>query len=337
MRRARAGAAQSPDRALARSGSTSPSRVASIVTPATDSSPISDAANRRPSSERTSTCRGRSSMASRIARRPPAAASRPCISTITRSAIRSTSLRTCELTMTVRPSAPSFLNRSMRCRRCTGSAPFNGSSSTSTCGSVTSAAAILVRWRIPLLNPSTRRSAASSMATLGSAASGALAIGDAVEVGDVADELSSGEPGGHGLVLGHQRHARVHLAIAARVAALDAHGALVDADESGHRPHQRRLAGAVRPEQSGHARTERATELRQRDLRPEPHRHVGDLDGRVGGERRVVLRVGARCRRGGSKCISVPPIGIDTAAPRAHATARRGRSRRRAAHRWRRR
>ena len=83
---------------------TSPSRDGSNVTPATDSSPISEAASRRPSSERTSTCRGRSSIASRIARWPPAAASRPCISTITRSASRSTSLSTCELTITVRPS-----------------------------------------------------------------------------------------------------------------------------------------------------------------------------------------------------------------------------------------
>ena len=109
----------------------------------TESRPTSAAASRRPSSARTSTCRGRSSIASRIARWPPAAASRPWMSTITRSASRSTSLSTCELTITVRPSAPSRLNRAIRCTRCTGSAPFSGSSSTSTCGSVTSAAATL--------------------------------------------------------------------------------------------------------------------------------------------------------------------------------------------------
>ena len=101
---------------------------------------------------RTSTWRGRSSIASRIARWPPAAASRPWTRTITRSAIRSTSLSTCELTITVRPSAPSCLNSVMRWTRWTGSAPFSGSSSTSTCGSQTSAAATLVRWRMPLLN-----------------------------------------------------------------------------------------------------------------------------------------------------------------------------------------
>ena len=65
-------------------------------------------------SARTSTWRGRSSMASRMARWSPAAASRPWTRTITRSASRSTSLRTCELTMTVRPSAPSRRNRAIR-------------------------------------------------------------------------------------------------------------------------------------------------------------------------------------------------------------------------------
>ena len=168
--------------------------------------PTSAAASRRPSSERTSTWRGRSSIASRIARWPPAAASRPWTSTITRSASRSTSLSTCELTITVRPSAPSRLNSSIRCTRCTGSAPFSGSSSTSTCGSVTSAAATLVRWRMPLLKPSTRRSATSSRPTVSQRAVGRVAVGDAVQLGDVAHELPGGEPGRHGLVLGHQRH-----------------------------------------------------------------------------------------------------------------------------------
>ena len=50
--------------------------------------------------------RGRSAMASRIARWSPAAASRPCIRMIWRRARRSTSWSTCELTITVRPWAP---------------------------------------------------------------------------------------------------------------------------------------------------------------------------------------------------------------------------------------
>ena len=110
-RRARGGAARSRARAPAAVWITSPSRTASNVTPATESSAISDDARRRPSSERTSTCRGRSSIASRIAWCPPAAASRPWMSTITRSASRSTSLSTCELTITVRPSRAELLEQ----------------------------------------------------------------------------------------------------------------------------------------------------------------------------------------------------------------------------------
>ena len=190
----------------------------------TESSAISADARRRPSSERTSTCRGRSSIASRIAWCPPAAASRPLMSTITRGASRSTSLRMCELTITVRPSAPSRLNSAMRCSRCTGSAPFNGSSSTSTCGSHTSAAATFVRWRMPLLNvvdAAGRRRRASRPTR--SACFGRAPVGDAVQVGDVAHELAGGEPGRHRFVLRHQREPAEHLAIAARVAAFDAH------------------------------------------------------------------------------------------------------------------
>ena len=108
-----------------------------------------------------------------------------------------------------------------------------------------------------------------------------------MEVGDVRDELAGGEPRRHGLVLGDERHAPVDPPVAARVAAFDAHRALVDADEPGDGPHQRRLAGAIGSEQAGDARAERAAQLGQGDLRSEPHRHVGDLDRRVGRERRV--------------------------------------------------
>ena len=46
-------------------------------------------------------------------------------------------------------------------------------------------------------------------------------IGDAVEVGDVADELARGEPARHRFVLRYQREPAEHLAIAAGVAAFD--------------------------------------------------------------------------------------------------------------------
>ena len=74
-------------------------------------------------------------------------------------------------------------------------------------GSVTSAAAIFVRWRIPLLNPSTRRSATSSRSTVVQRPVGRVALGHPVQVGHVADELAGGEPAGHRFVLGHERHA----------------------------------------------------------------------------------------------------------------------------------
>ena len=60
---------------------------------------------------------------------------------------------------------------------------------------------------MPLLKPSTRRSATSSSPTGRRAASRRVAVGDAVQVGDVAHELARGQPGRHGLVLGHERHA----------------------------------------------------------------------------------------------------------------------------------
>ena len=95
----------------------------------------------------------------------------------------------------------------------------SGSSSTSTCGSVTSAAATFVRWRMPLLNPSTRRSATSSIPTVSSARSTARRVGDAVQVGDVADELAGGEHRRHRFVLRHQRERRWTSRSRARIAA----------------------------------------------------------------------------------------------------------------------
>jgi hypothetical protein len=123
-----------------------------------------------------------------------------------------------------------------------------------------------------------------------------VAVGDAVEVGDVADELAGSEAGRHGLVLRHQRHPGMHLPVAARVVAIDEHGTLVDADEAGHGPHQRRLAGTVRAEQAADARAEGAAELGERDLGPEPHGDAVDRDRRVGRERRVQRSVVVRHR-----------------------------------------
>ena len=105
---------------------------------------------------------------------------------------------------------------------------------------------------------------------------GCVAVADPAQVGAVAHELAGGQPGRDGLVLGDEGQVAVDAAVAPRVAAVDADVTLVDADRAGHRPHQRRLAGAVRAEQPGDAGPERAAQLGQRDLGAEPHRDVVD-------------------------------------------------------------
>jgi hypothetical protein len=117
---------------------------------------------------------------------------------------------------------------------------------------------------------------------------GRAPVADAVEVGDVANELARGEPVRHRLVLRHECDPAEHTAIATRVAAVDAYGALIDVDESAHRAHERRLACPVGPEETGDTRPERATQFRERDFLTEPDRHVVDGDRRVVRECRVV-------------------------------------------------
>ena len=242
---------------------------------------------------------------------------------MTRSARRSTSWRMCELTITVRPCRPSSLNSVMSTTRWTGSAPFSGSSRTSTDGSVTSAAATFARWRMPLLNPPNRRSATSSRPTAARLCSGASRSDTAMQVGGVVDELASGERLGHGLVLGYEGHEPLDLPIGPRVAPADADGAPVHADEPRHRPHQRRLARAVGPEEAGQTRPEGARQLRERDLRAEPDRHVRHLDHRRLRERRIqtgCLDEGCRADVwagapvGGDSSVTPRPSGSATAA-----------------------
>ena len=95
------------------------------------------------------TC-GRLVISRLIARKSPEAASRPATMTWMVPDSRSTSSRMCELNKMTRPSAPSLASRSIMCSRCRGSMPLNGSSSSRISGSCTSAAATLMRWRMPL-------------------------------------------------------------------------------------------------------------------------------------------------------------------------------------------
>jgi hypothetical protein len=116
---------------------------------------------------------------------------------------------------------------------------------------------------------------------------GHLAVLHAVQRRCVADELAGGQCWRHGLVLGHERDHPLDLAVAVRVSAHHLEAPLVEREEAGERPHQRGLAGAVRPEQAGDPGTERAGQLGQRHLLPEPHRRLLHGDGGVRRERRI--------------------------------------------------
>ena len=112
--------------------------------------PTSSAASLRSSEERTLNTCGRLVISRLIVRKSPEAASRPATITWMVPDSRSTSSRMCELNKIVRPSAPSLPSRSIMWIRCRGSMPLNGSSSSRTSGSWTSAAATSIRCRMPL-------------------------------------------------------------------------------------------------------------------------------------------------------------------------------------------
>ena len=136
------------------------------TTPSSTSAPASG----RPSAPAaTRIVRGRSLMSWRIALVCPSATRWPFTSTSTCGAIRSTSWSTCEETITVRPSSPSWWRTSMISRRWAGSRPFSGSSRSSRSGSCASAWASFTRWRMPCENPPTLRPATSARPTVSSA------------------------------------------------------------------------------------------------------------------------------------------------------------------------
>jgi hypothetical protein len=121
-------------------------------------------------------------------------------------------------------------------------------------------------------------------------------VPDPVEGRRVAHELAGGQRRRHGLVLGDERDGRLHAPLGVRVGPEHPDRPLVGPQQPGQRPHEGRLAGAVRTQQAGHPRAERARQLGERHLLAEPHRHGPNLDGGVGRERRV--EPGAGRRRG---------------------------------------
>jgi hypothetical protein len=81
--------------------------------------------------------------------------------------------------------------------------PLNGSSSSSTDGSWTRAAATRVRWRMPLLYVSILRSRRRSISTgVERLAGGGPGVGQPVQFGVGDDELAAGEEVVHRLALG---------------------------------------------------------------------------------------------------------------------------------------
>src|SRR5215467_2029428 len=118
-------------------------------TPVTAGRPIRAAPSARSADVLTRNTCGLLVINRRIARKSPEAASRPPTITWIVPDIRSTSSRMCELNRIVLPCPAIRSSRSIISSRCLGSIPLNGSSSSSTRGSCTNAAATLIRCRIP--------------------------------------------------------------------------------------------------------------------------------------------------------------------------------------------
>ena len=155
-------------------------------------------------------------------------------------------------TKTVRPSAASCRARLRTQRMPSGSRPLTGSSRTTTGGSPSSATAMPSRWPMPRENLPTRWPATDSRPTRSSTSS----------TRDCREAVADGEPaqvvaGRATRVQGARLQQRAHLAergggvgVAVPV---DGHAAGARAVQAEDHPHRRRLAGAVRAEEAGHA------------------------------------------------------------------------------------
>ena len=103
----------------------------------------------------------------------------------------------------------------------------------------------------------------------------------ALEPGAQLDELAAREEVVDRLVLGHVADPPVERRVPAHGLAEDAHRALRGRDQAGDRAQQRRLAGAVRPEQRRHARLDGERDVADRDDAAEPARQPVDDDRRL--------------------------------------------------------
>ncbi len=211
-----------------------------------------------------------------------------------RDARRSTSCRTCELTITVLPSAPSDVNNEMRRHALHGVGTVErfvedqhgrvGHERGRDLGSLAH----------PLAEVADRAvGGIEEVDPCQCTGHGGLVV-DVAEPRGVAHELTSGQGLGDRVLFGNEAELEVDGTIGAGVGSEHPHVTLVHREQATDSTHERRLAGSVRTEQPGHTRTERARDLGQRDLLTEPHRDVPDGhggvcdEGRIGGHDRRV-------------------------------------------------
>ena len=179
------------------------------------------------------------------------AMTRPRPSTMMWSAVCAISLIRCEERNTVRPSAARCRARLRTQITPSGSRPFTGSSRMSVPGSPSRAAAMPSRWPMPSEKPPTRLRATDSQTGERDHLVDAGAA-DAVGRREREQVVLGAASGVHGLRI--QQHADLAKRGAQLrvVQAADRHVAGGRPVESDDQAHRRRLAGAVRPEESGH-------------------------------------------------------------------------------------
>ena len=155
--------------------------------------------------------------------------------------------------------------------RATGSTPVSGSSSTSRSGSCTIAVASLVRWRMPLENPRTRRFAARGHPHRARSprrrALPRLAARHAGELGHVGHQLERGQLVPGLLVLRGVADAAPHRDVVERARAEHRDRAARRAEQARHHLDQGRLAGAVGAEQPHDAAARASSSRRTRRAR----------------------------------------------------------------------
>ena len=167
--------------------------------------------------------------------------------------------------------------------------PLNGSSSSSTDGSCTSAEAILTRCRMPLEYVEIFRSCAYVHLDRGDRACGGRArVGQPVQLGVGQHELPAGEEVVQRLALGDQADRPVDLLVAPDRLAVEGDGAGGGRQEAGHHVDQRGLAGAVGAEQAGDAGADGHRDVVDRDDVAVPAGDVVELQ--------VLMRVPAEAR-----------------------------------------